>query len=112
MLITILCTFAPGAYANAKHLRLEHYAFLREVKQTIVEGGPLLGPDGVPSGMLMVVDLNSVELARNFIAKEPYNANGFFESVAIRHWTHVIPEPNEGFINEQYNVELLARSQL
>ena len=39
MLFTIHCTFAPGAFANAKQLRLEHYAFLQEVRNSIVEGG-------------------------------------------------------------------------
>jgi uncharacterized protein YciI len=109
MLVTILCTFAPGAYAHARQLRLEHYAFLRELKQSIVEGGPLLGPDGVPSGMLMVLEADSLEAARAFIAREPYNAHGFFESVAILHWSHVIPEPHEGYIETEYRKETEAR---
>ena len=56
MLFTIHCTFAPGAFAKAKQLRFEHYAFLREACSSIVEGGPLLGPDNLPYGMLMVVN--------------------------------------------------------
>ena len=110
MLVAILCTFAPGAYSHAKELRLEHYAFLREVRKTIVEGGPLLGPDKTPTGMLIVVDVLSVEDARAFIAKEPYNSHGFFESVQLRVWSHVIPEPHPGFIEEQYQSELSSRS--
>ncbi len=110
MLLTILCTFAPGAFARAKELRLEHYAFLREVKKTIVEGGPLLGPDGVPTGMLIVIESDSVQSAISFIAKEPYNASGFFESVQVRTWSHVIPEPHAGFIEEQYQLERIKRA--
>ena len=109
MLIAIVCTFAPGAFANAKQLRLEHYAFLREVKPLIVEGGPLLGADGVPLGMLMVIETDNFESARAFIAREPYNAHGFFESVAVRRWSHVIPEPHTGYIDEEYGNEVEKR---
>jgi uncharacterized protein YciI len=109
MLFTIHCTFAPGAFANAKQLRLEHYAFLREVRSAIVEGGPLLGPDNLPCGMLMVVEAGDEPAARVFIAREPYNAHGYFESVSIRRWSHVIPEPQPGFIDAEYQKELSLR---
>lgn len=111
MVYTIHCTFAPGAFANAKRLRLEHYAFLREVKHLIIEGGPLLGPDHMPTGMLMVIEAQSEQEARDFIAKEPYNASGFFESVAVRQWSHVIPESPAGFVEGEYLKELTARQE-
>jgi uncharacterized protein YciI len=110
MHFTIHCTFAPGAFADAKRLRLEHYAFLREVQNLIVEGGPLLGPDGNPSGMLMVVEMADEHAVRAFIAGEPYTANGYFESVAVRRWAHVIPEPQPGYIESEYQKELSTRS--
>ncbi|MBV8866299.1 MAG: hypothetical protein JO210_12980 [Acidobacteriaceae bacterium] len=110
MLHTILCTFRPGAFAQAKQLRLEHYAFLRRVKDTIVEGGPLLGPDGVPTAMLIVVDGESPEAAHAFISEEPYTKNSLFESVVIRRWNHVIPEPTLGFIEGEYLKESRARA--
>ena len=112
MLFTIHCTFAPGAFSHARELRLEHYAFLRNVKQSIVEGGPLLGPDGTPAGMLIVVQQPDAEAAKSFIEQEPYTANGFFESVQIRHWSHVIPEPQIDFIEHEYEKELAARKTL
>jgi len=110
MRFTIHCTFAPGAFANAKQLRLEHYAFLREAKGTIIEGGPLLGPDNLPVGMLMVIEAADEPTARAFIAEEPYNAHGFFESVAIRHWVHVLPEPRPNYIEEEFQKEQAARN--
>ena len=109
MLFTILCTFRPGAIAHAKQLRLEHYEFLRRVKHTIVEGGPLLGSDGVPAAMLIVVNRDSLESAHAFIAEEPYSRNGLFESVAIRRWSQVIPEPTADFIESEYAKESAAR---
>jgi uncharacterized protein YciI len=110
MLYTLLCTFAPGAFMRAKQLRLEHYTFLREVKASIVEGGPLLGADGIPTGMLMIVDFQTIDDAKAFIAREPYNANGFFETVVIRQWMHVIPEPKLGYIEQEYQIELSTRN--
>lgn len=110
MLYTILCTFRPGAFAQAKQLRLEHYEFLRRVKETIVEGGPLLDAEGVPTAMLMVVDRDGPEAARAFISEEPYTSNGLFESVAIRQWRQVIPEPIAGFVEGEYQKEAKARA--
>lgn len=111
MKVTITCTFTPGAFAKAKALRFEHYEFLRAVRGAIIEGGPLLGPDGTPVGMLMVVESESEQSARAFIEKEPYTAHGFFESVVIRRWSHVIPEPMPGFIEGEYEKELTLRNK-
>ncbi|MBV8707298.1 MAG: hypothetical protein JO182_22785 [Acidobacteriaceae bacterium] len=110
MLFTILCTFRPGGQAEAKQRRLEHYEFLRRVKDSIVEGGPLLGPDDFPAAMLIVVDRDSPEAAHAFIAEEPYTKHGLFESVLIRKWSHVIPEPTPDFIEAEYRKELSAHS--
>jgi uncharacterized protein YciI len=103
---------SPGAFAQAKQLRLEHYAFLRKVKGTIVEGGPLLGPDGVPTAMLIVVERESPEAAHAFISEEPYTRNGLFESISIRRWNHVIPEPTPNFVETEYQKEVTAGSRL
>jgi uncharacterized protein YciI len=110
MLYTILCTFRPGAYAHAKALREQHYAFLAERFGEIVEGGPLLGPDGVPTGMLMVVEKPTEEAAREFIAGEPYTHGEFFESVAIRRWSHVLPEPVPGYVQSELAKERAANA--
>jgi uncharacterized protein YciI len=111
VLFTILCTFRPGGHADAKNLRLEHYAFVRKVKGTIVEGGPLLGPDGVPTNTLIVVDRENEDAVKRFIADEPYTENGLFESVSIRRWSHVIPEPSENFIESEYKKEMSLRGE-
>lgn len=109
MLFTILCTFRPGGQAEAKQKRLEHYEFLRTEKNSIVEGGPLLGPDGYPTAMLIVVDRDSELAAKEFISEEPYTKSGLFETVSIRRWSHVIPEPSENFIEDEYKKERSAR---
>jgi uncharacterized protein YciI len=111
MLFTILCTFRPSGFAEAKQRRFEHYEFLRRVKDTIVEGGPLLGPDGLPTAMLIVVERETEDAAKAFIAEEPYTKNGLFESVAIRRWSHVIPEPSVNYIENEYQKELSLRSK-
>jgi uncharacterized protein YciI len=109
MLYTILCSFGPGAFSRAKELRLEHYEFLRRVKNSIVEGGPLLGVDGIPTAMLMVIERETFEEAKAFISEEPYTKSGLFESVSIRCWKQVMPEPVPDFINSEYEKELAAR---
>jgi len=111
MLFTILRTFRPGGPAETKNRRLEHYAFVRKVKGTIVESGPLLGPDCAPTGMLIVVDRENEAAVRSFIAEEPYTKSGLFKSVSIRRWSHVIPEPSENFIENEYKKEASRRGE-
>lgn len=110
MLYTVLCTFRPGGLTDAKEHRLEHYEFLRKVRDTIVEGGPLLGPDEKPAAMLLVVDRDSIEAAHDFISSEPYTSQGLFESVVIRKWSQVIPEPAPNFIETEYEKERSLRA--
>ena len=109
MQFAILCTFRPGAAARAKDKRLEHYEFLRREQSGIKEGGPLIGADGIPVAMLIIVDRENLKAAREFISREPYNANGFFEEPVIREWRHVLPEPTPGFVEQEYQKELAAR---
>ncbi len=108
-MFAILCTFRPNASAEAKAHRLEHYEFLIREKDNIVQGGPLLGPDGLPTAMLMVVERETIDEAQGFISQEPYNRSGLFESVAIRRWSHVIPQPTPDFIEKEHAKELAAR---
>ena len=110
MLYAILCTFRPGAFAQARELRLEHYDFLRHVKNTILEGGPLLDRDGVPAAMLVVVERGTLEEAESFISAEPYTRSGLFESVLVRRWSHVLPEPSPDFVESEYQKEVAARN--
>lgn len=62
--------FRPGGQTEAKQWRLEHYKLLRKVKGVIVEGGPLLGPDGFPTNMLIVVDGKNDKALKSFIESE------------------------------------------
>jgi len=94
----ILCTFRPGGPAGTKALRGKHYEFLLAQMGRIVEGGPLVGLDGIPTAMLMVVEAESVEEAREFIAGEPYTHAGLFDSVMVRQWRHVLPEAEPGAV--------------
>jgi uncharacterized protein YciI len=110
MLYTLLCTFRPGAYAQAKTLREQHYEFLAAHFDEIIEGGPLLGPDGVPTGMLIVVEKPTAEDAQAFIQREPYTQGSFFESVAVRAWSQVIPEPTPGYVRHELEKERSAQA--
>lgn len=112
MLYAVIATFRPGGLAEARRLRLEHYEFLDRVRGQIAEGGPLVGPDGVPTGMLIVLDRPSADAAHAFIADEPYTRAGLFESVAVRGWAHVFPEPVPGYVGKELEKERAARAGL
>ena len=46
-------------------------------------GGAILDARGEPSGVLLVLDTDSIETARNFLAASPYQTNGLYERVEI-----------------------------
>jgi uncharacterized protein len=110
MRYVLLCWFRPGAYAEVKPLREKHYEFLARYQSEIVEGGPLLDDDDAPAGMLMVVDRPSLVAAREFIADEPYTKHGLFESVSIRQWSRVLPEPTPGYVRGELEKERAANA--
>ena len=61
--------------------RPDHLAYLVGVAVTF--GGPLLDDDGQMGGSLIVLDVNTREVAEEFAAGDPYAEAGLFERVTI-----------------------------
>lgn len=75
----------PNAADLRASLTAEHLAFVGPQLDTMYVGGPLLADDGeTVIGSLIIRDFPDRDAAIEWIAGEPYNANGLFESVTIR----------------------------
>lgn len=70
----------------------KHQEFVGKHVGDMFMGGPLLSDDGKAKiGSLMVMDFPDRAAAAAFIAEEPYNRAGLFESVSIRAFHAVVP---------------------
>ena len=72
-----------------------HREFVGRHLDAMYLGGPLLADDGETLiGSLIVMDFADRQAAIDFIADEPYNRAGLFESVTIRAFRPVAVNPD------------------
>ena len=84
MLFSIACTDKPGALELRMANRPAHLEHLAAHQAQLVLVGPVLDPEGMPCGSLLVVDAADRAAAEAFAAADPYARAGLFESVVIR----------------------------
>ena len=78
-------------------MRDAHRARLRDPGAhlvTVVAGGPTLAEsDGTMNGTLLVVEADSIEAVRRFVAEDPYSLAQVYASVEIRPWQWGLGRP-------------------
>ncbi|MCE0742974.1 YciI family protein [Acetobacter sicerae] len=84
MLFAIICTDKPGQFETRSATRPDHLAFLKTYVDRIQFAGPMMGPDGKPSGSIVMLEAADKAEAEGFAAADPYAKVGLFESVIIR----------------------------
>ena len=83
---------ANSAPLRDKH-RAAHQDFLKTNTSRILYGGPLKDvADGPSTGALIVVDCATQEEAEAFIAADPFERGGVYESVTVRAFKKVFPQ--------------------
>lgn len=85
----IFATDAPAKQAVRGAAREAHRAYIRQPNPdgvVVVFGGPTLGEDQSMNGTLLVVQADSVDAVRRFVAADPYAQNELFDTVQIREW--------------------------
>jgi uncharacterized protein len=93
MLFAFICTDKPGHLQTRLDNRPAHLAWLESLGATTKAAGPLLGPDGKPSGSLLIMAADDMSTAKVLAADDPYAKAGLFASVDIRPWSWVINNP-------------------
>jgi len=97
MLIFIYCADRAGAGAVRERARLQHLEYMVANTDKLVFGGLLPaspGERGISS--IFVLELPTMDAAEDFLAGEPYNQAGLFDSVEIRAFQQMWPEPEPG----------------
>jgi hypothetical protein len=84
----------PDSQSIRQAHRPAHIAYLESQGERLVAGGPLLSDDGQAMiGSLLVLECADRAEAEAFAAKDPYAVAGLFESMTIRPWRRVFPQP-------------------
>lgn len=91
MLFAIHMLDRPGSADLRAATSAAHKEFVGRHLDAMYLGGPLLADDGKTAiGSLIIKDFPDRAAAVTFIAEEPYNQAGLFESVTIRAFNPVV----------------------
>ncbi len=89
MLFAVICRDKPGALKVRQDTRAAHLDYLKETG--VVEmAGPFLSEEGEMCGTLLVLNLASLQAARDWAEADPYAKAGLFEEVTVIEWKKVI----------------------
>lgn len=94
MRFLIHCQDRPHSLELRQATRPRHLEYMSQFDVLI--GGALLDEDANPCGSALMVDLPDLAAAEEFVAGDPYNQAGLFETVLIRAFNTVVWPVAEG----------------
>lgn len=87
MLFVAICRDRAGATDVRANARPDHIAWLEANAEKVKLGGPFTEEDGQTAiGSMLIVEADTLEGARAFLANDPYAGVGLFESVEVIPW--------------------------
>ena len=96
MLYALICTDKPNSLALRKAKRPEHVAYLKGLGGMLKLAGPFTEADGeTMNGSLVVIEVASLQAAKEIAAGDPYAKAGLFASVEIRPWIWTLNNPSQ-----------------
>ncbi len=99
MLVALICYDRPYSTALRQLTREKHLAYVAQSGAAVKIAGPMLDDSGERMiGSLIILDVESLEAARDWAANDPYAQVGLFEHVDARPWRFLIEggKPREG----------------
>jgi uncharacterized protein len=93
MLFAIICNDKPNSLELRLAQRPSHLEYLNSLGSKIKAAGPFLDNDGNPCGSLLIVDTETLDLARDIAALDPYAKAELFNDVTVKPWKWVINNP-------------------
>lgn len=89
MLIALIARDKPGALQIRLDNRDAHLAHIAETG-VVAQAGPLLDAEGQMCGSLVILDVEDMDAARDWVDGDPYGKAGLFSSVELIPWKKVI----------------------
>lgn len=98
MYCAVWATDRIGALPDRERVREAHRERLRnpgEHKVKVLFGGPTLDPAaGSMNGSLLVIEADSIEAVRSFLAEDPYALAEVYATVEVRPWNWGLGRPD------------------
>ncbi|MGV8985697.1 MAG: YciI family protein [Cypionkella sp.] len=89
MLVALICLDKPNSLEIRKANRAAHLEHL--TNSGVVElAGPFLDADGAMCGSMIVLSVDTIQHAQDWVNEDAYTQAGLFASVDIREWKKVI----------------------
>ena len=89
MRVAVICTDKIGALQVRMDNRPDHLTHI-QTSGVVEMAGPLLDTDGKMIGSLIVLNVESLQDAKNWAEADPYATAGLFAAVTITEWKKVI----------------------
>ena len=80
---TIICHDKSNQLDVRKKSRDDHLKYLETFKKKIILAGPLLNKKGLPTGSVIILDLDSETDVKKFIKNDPYKLAGLFKKTEV-----------------------------
>lgn len=88
MLVALIARDMPGKIELRRENRAAHLDYIEETG-LVTQAGPLI-VDGEMAGSLVILDVETMEQAKDWADNDPYAKAGLFESVNLIEWKKVI----------------------
>ncbi len=88
----IYCTDKPETVQARLNARNAHFSHIEKVLDDILIAGPLVGPDGITVGSLLIVKAEDAISARTLLERDPYFQADIWTDIRI---TEFIPAAGE-----------------
>ncbi len=89
MRVVLLCTDKPGALQVRLDTRAAHLAYVADTG--IVDlAGPFLDEAGQMTGSMIVLNVETMQQARDWAASDPYELAGLFARVTLTEWKRAV----------------------
>lgn len=88
MFFAVIAKDKPGLSELRAQTKARHKAHLDAAAPGlhVLQSGPLLSPDGVEWGSLLVIEAETAEAVEAFVSRDPYVQAGLFASSEIHPW--------------------------
>lgn len=90
MLFALVALDRPNAVQDRQRVRPDHLKFLDNLGDSLQLAGPFLNDKGEGIGSIVIIESESLDIARAAFDRDPYVEAGLFDMVMIKPWKTVI----------------------
>lgn len=94
----VRCLYRPGGAEARLWIRDRHVRHVIERRAAVSVGGALTAADGTVTGMFLILEVETPEEVRDFLAAEPYGCAELFAAITCERLDRFVPHADPGFL--------------